>query len=70
MSLFFTGRAEHLPQCILRPVVTNFLKEVLANSYILFQNWTVHGLYWGSYQVHKPVVLIDSMKSYRGFGRV
>ncbi|CAN6328719.1 unnamed protein product [Urochloa humidicola] len=25
------------------------------------QNWTIHGLYWGSYSTHWPQVLIDSL---------
>lgn len=25
------------------------------------QNWTVHGLYWGSYKINRPVVLEDSL---------
>lgn len=28
---------------------------------MLFQNWTIHGLYWGSYFTHRPPVLIDSL---------
>lgn len=27
----------------------------------LHQNWTVHGLYWGSYRIHRPAVLEDSV---------
>ena len=27
----------------------------------MFQNWTIHGLYWGSYLTHRPAVLIDSL---------
>ncbi|KAE8668505.1 Alpha/beta-Hydrolases superfamily protein isoform 1 [Hibiscus syriacus] len=25
-------------------------------------NWTVHGLYWGSYRIHRPAVLEDSIR--------
>ncbi|CAN1151463.1 Quinone oxidoreductase-like protein 2 homolog [Linum perenne] len=28
----------------------------------LVKNWTVHGLYWGSYKIHRPPVLEDSLK--------
>lgn len=28
----------------------------------IWQNWTVHGLYWGSYKIHRPGVLEDSLK--------
>ncbi|KAK1415416.1 hypothetical protein QVD17_31197 [Tagetes erecta] len=28
----------------------------------LVKNWTIHGLYWGSYKVHYPSVLEDSLK--------
>ncbi|XP_062092285.1 uncharacterized protein LOC133798107 [Humulus lupulus] len=28
----------------------------------LVKNWTVHGLYWGSYRIHRPGVLEDSIK--------
>ncbi|KAJ6422278.1 hypothetical protein OIU84_027268 [Salix udensis] len=28
----------------------------------LVKNWTVHGLYWGSYRIHRPVVLEDSIR--------
>uniref|UniRef100_A0A3Q7GBC6 Uncharacterized protein n=1 Tax=Solanum lycopersicum TaxID=4081 RepID=A0A3Q7GBC6_SOLLC len=27
-----------------------------------FQNWKIHGLYWGSYKIHQPNVLRDSLK--------
>lgn len=30
--------------------------------FVVIQNWTVHGLYWGSYRIHRPGVLEDSMK--------
>ncbi|KAF5200154.1 Groes-like zinc-binding alcohol dehydrogenase family protein, partial [Thalictrum thalictroides] len=25
-------------------------------------NWTIHGLYWGSYKINQPDVLEDSLK--------
>eukprot|EP01018_Ginkgo_biloba_P014727 Gb_29254 [translate_table: standard] len=28
----------------------------------IFQNWTVHGLYLGSYKIHQPEVLVNSMQ--------
>ncbi|KAM7253720.1 hypothetical protein ACFE04_031402 [Oxalis oulophora] len=28
----------------------------------LVKNWTVHGLYWGSYKIHRPQVLEESLK--------
>lgn len=28
----------------------------------LVKNWTVHGLYWGSYNIHRPLVLKDSLR--------
>ncbi|XP_017619709.1 uncharacterized protein LOC108464119 isoform X1 [Gossypium arboreum] len=29
---------------------------------ILVKNWTVHGFYWGSYRIHQPAVLEDSVR--------
>jgi hypothetical protein len=37
------------------------LLRLLANCGVMFQNWTIHGLYWGSYLTHRPAVLIDSL---------
>lgn len=31
-------------------------------SSLCLQNWTVHGLYWGSHRIHRPRVLEDSLK--------
>lgn len=28
----------------------------------LVKNWTIHGLYWGSYKINQPGVLEDSLK--------
>ncbi|XP_051121807.1 uncharacterized protein LOC127245132 [Andrographis paniculata] len=28
----------------------------------LVKNWTIHGLYWGSYKIHRPKILEDSLK--------
>ncbi|GAB2288004.1 hypothetical protein Dimus_022351 [Dionaea muscipula] len=28
----------------------------------LVKNWTIHGLYWGSYKIHRPGFLEDSLK--------
>ncbi|CAD6262222.1 unnamed protein product [Miscanthus lutarioriparius] len=39
------------------PVVMFQLFEII----FLLKNWTVHGLYWGSYLTHRPRVLIDSL---------
>ncbi|RVW30702.1 Quinone oxidoreductase-like protein 2-like [Vitis vinifera] len=35
---------------------------VIPANIALVKNWTVHGLYWGSYRIHRPGVLEDSMK--------
>ncbi|KAL6620016.1 hypothetical protein ACP70R_031917 [Stipagrostis hirtigluma subsp. patula] len=34
---------------------------VIRANVALIKNWTVHGLYWGSYLIHRPAVLIDSL---------
>ncbi|XVE86007.1 hypothetical protein DITRI_Ditri18aG0001400 [Diplodiscus trichospermus] len=35
---------------------------VIPANITLVKNWTVHGLYWGSYRIHRPAVLEDSMQ--------
>ncbi|XP_010067637.2 quinone oxidoreductase-like protein 2 homolog [Eucalyptus grandis] len=35
---------------------------VIPANIALVKNWTVHGLYWGSYRIHQPHVLEDSLK--------
>lgn len=35
---------------------------VIPANIALVKNWTVHGLYWGSYRVYRPKVLEDSLK--------
>ncbi|KAF7148895.1 hypothetical protein RHSIM_Rhsim03G0154800 [Rhododendron simsii] len=35
---------------------------VIPANIALVKNWTIHGLYWGSYKTHKPAVLEDSLK--------
>ncbi|KAI8564414.1 hypothetical protein RHMOL_Rhmol03G0179600 [Rhododendron molle] len=35
---------------------------VIPANIALVKNWTIHGLYWGSYKIHKPAVLEDSLK--------
>ncbi|KAJ6832450.1 quinone oxidoreductase-like protein 2-like protein [Iris pallida] len=35
---------------------------VIPANIALVKNWTVHGLYWGSYKIHRPKVLEDSLK--------
>jgi NADPH:quinone reductase-like Zn-dependent oxidoreductase len=35
---------------------------VIPTNIALVKNWTVHGLYWGSYQQHRPIVLEESLK--------
>ncbi|KDP21617.1 hypothetical protein JCGZ_03288 [Jatropha curcas] len=35
---------------------------VIPANIALVKNWTIHGLYWGSYRIHQPVVLEDSLK--------
>ncbi|KAK1694126.1 hypothetical protein QYE76_010823 [Lolium multiflorum] len=34
---------------------------VIRANVALVKNWTIHGLYWGSYLIHRPAVLIDSL---------
>ncbi|XP_022747820.1 quinone oxidoreductase-like protein 2 homolog [Durio zibethinus] len=34
---------------------------VIPANIALVKNWTVHGLYWGSYRTHRPAVLEDSI---------
>ncbi|KAL8535267.1 hypothetical protein ACS0TY_011040 [Phlomoides rotata] len=35
---------------------------IIPANIALVKNWTVHGLYWGSYNMHQPRVLKDSLK--------
>uniref|UniRef100_A0A0C9S3T7 TSA: Wollemia nobilis Ref_Wollemi_Transcript_28380_1602 transcribed RNA sequence n=1 Tax=Wollemia nobilis TaxID=56998 RepID=A0A0C9S3T7_9CONI len=35
---------------------------VIPTNITLVKNWTVHGLYWGSYLLHRPEILVDSMQ--------
>ncbi|CAN8279613.1 unnamed protein product [Cochlearia groenlandica] len=35
---------------------------VIPANIALVKNWTVHGLYWGSYRIHQPNVLEDSIR--------
>ncbi|KAG4201402.1 hypothetical protein ERO13_A05G276800v2 [Gossypium hirsutum] len=35
---------------------------VIPANITLVKNWTVHGLYWGSYSIHRPAVLEDSIQ--------
>ncbi|KAF7147080.1 hypothetical protein RHSIM_Rhsim03G0154600 [Rhododendron simsii] len=35
---------------------------VIPANIALVKNWTIHGLYWGSYKTHRPAVLEDSLK--------
>eukprot|EP01018_Ginkgo_biloba_P015321 Gb_07669 [translate_table: standard] len=35
---------------------------VFPANIMLVKNWTVHGLYWGSYKIHQPEVLVNSMQ--------
>ncbi|XP_015877605.3 uncharacterized protein LOC107414031 [Ziziphus jujuba] len=35
---------------------------VIPANIALVKNWTVHGLYWGSYKIHRPGVLEDSLR--------
>ncbi|KAG2724045.1 hypothetical protein I3760_02G199900 [Carya illinoinensis] len=35
---------------------------VIPANIALVKNWTVHGLYWGSYRIHRPGVLEDSIR--------
>ncbi|XP_010525420.1 PREDICTED: quinone oxidoreductase-like protein 2 homolog [Tarenaya hassleriana] len=35
---------------------------VIPANIALVKNWTVHGLYWGSYRIHQPDVLEDSTR--------
>ncbi|XP_044509139.1 quinone oxidoreductase-like protein 2 homolog [Mangifera indica] len=35
---------------------------VIPANIALVKNWTIHGLYWGSYRIHQPGVLEDSLK--------
>ncbi|KAJ4720267.1 putative Quinone oxidoreductase [Melia azedarach] len=35
---------------------------VIPANIALVKNWTVHGLYWGSYKIHRPGVLEDSIR--------
>ncbi|KAJ4979961.1 hypothetical protein NE237_010741 [Protea cynaroides] len=34
---------------------------VIPANIALVKNWTIHGLYWGSYKIHQPAVLEDSI---------
>ncbi|XP_042449575.1 quinone oxidoreductase-like protein 2 homolog [Zingiber officinale] len=35
---------------------------VIPANIALVKNWTVHGLYWGSYKLHNPQLLRDSLR--------
>ncbi|KAF5959755.1 hypothetical protein HYC85_000964 [Camellia sinensis] len=35
---------------------------VIPANIALVKNWTIHGLFWGSYKIHRPAVLEDSLK--------
>ncbi|KZV51919.1 quinone oxidoreductase-like protein 2 [Dorcoceras hygrometricum] len=35
---------------------------VIPANIALVKNWTVHGLYWGSYRMHRPPILEESLK--------
>ncbi|KAL0403007.1 UNVERIFIED_CONTAM: Quinone oxidoreductase-like protein 2 [Sesamum radiatum] len=35
---------------------------VIPANIALVKNWTVHGLYWGSYNIYRPHILQDSLK--------
>ncbi|MBA0601913.1 hypothetical protein Gorai_002116 [Gossypium raimondii] len=35
---------------------------VIPANIILVKNWIVHGFYWGSYRIHQPAVLEDSVR--------
>ncbi|GKU91225.1 hypothetical protein SLEP1_g5124 [Rubroshorea leprosula] len=35
---------------------------VIPANIALVKNWTVHGLYWGSYNIHSPAVLRESLR--------
>ncbi|KAF5177843.1 Oxidoreductase, zinc-binding dehydrogenase family protein [Thalictrum thalictroides] len=35
---------------------------VIPANIALVKNWTIHGLYWGSYKINQPDVLEDSLK--------
>ncbi|XP_010244595.1 PREDICTED: quinone oxidoreductase-like protein 2 homolog [Nelumbo nucifera] len=35
---------------------------VIPANIALVKNWTIHGLYWGSYKIHQPGLLKDSVK--------
>ncbi|KAG4164324.1 hypothetical protein ERO13_A13G008400v2 [Gossypium hirsutum] len=35
---------------------------IIPTNIILVKNWTVHGFYWGSYIIHQPAVLEDSVR--------
>ncbi|EXC21101.1 Quinone oxidoreductase-like protein 2-like protein [Morus notabilis] len=35
---------------------------VIPANIALVKNWTIHGLYWGSYRIHRPGVLEDSVR--------
>ncbi|MCL7029237.1 hypothetical protein MKW94_025325, partial [Papaver nudicaule] len=35
---------------------------VIPANIALVKNWTIHGLYWGSYKIHRPHVLEESVK--------
>ncbi|KAG9160892.1 hypothetical protein Leryth_008709 [Lithospermum erythrorhizon] len=35
---------------------------VIPANIALVKNWTIHGLYWGSYNIHRRAVLQDSLK--------
>ncbi|MBA0698446.1 hypothetical protein Goari_000158, partial [Gossypium aridum] len=42
--------------------VANVLNELVAQCRHSSINWTVHGFYWGSYIIHQPAMLEDSVR--------
>ncbi|KAG0453385.1 hypothetical protein HPP92_024689 [Vanilla planifolia] len=36
---------------------------IIPANIALVKNWTIHGLYWGSYKIHDPIILEDSLRS-------
>ncbi|MBA0727108.1 hypothetical protein Golax_000129, partial [Gossypium laxum] len=54
---FFLKSIHHMPNYATLTSLCIF-KHVSHSS----QNWIVHGFYWGSYRIHQPAVLEDSVR--------
>ncbi|EOY20220.1 GroES-like zinc-binding alcohol dehydrogenase family protein isoform 2 [Theobroma cacao] len=58
---FASGEIPVIPANITLVNYSFNVAEVGGQRHVM-KNWTVHGLYWGSYRTHRPAVLEDSIR--------